>query len=139
MSVVEFSRLVDLSDLASGEKVFRLEATPDECLKLAKRFDLEKLFFLKANLRGSYRAGICLIQGDIEAKMARQCVVSSNVFESEHQSSFELKLVRDDLFDEENYDVELLEGDVLDLGEIVAQHFYLELDPYPKDPQVNVL
>jgi hypothetical protein len=168
-----------------------IEATPEECSQLAKRFELNHLESLKADLSLSLpshynsRGGGALtvqVEGSILATLTQTCVrtnenfdvtvefpmtvivkpVSSN-FESDDKEvddapqikkkktarndrSFdvmELQQMIERQVDEYDFNVEEIVEDeaiysaasgILDMGELVSQTFWLNLDPYPKKP-----
>ena len=168
-----------------------IEATADECSKLAKRFELCHLESLKADLLLSLpshynsRGGGALtvqVEGSILATLTQTCVRTSENFEvtvefpltvivkpvSSHFESdgrgvddaqrikkkkvarndrsfdtMELQQMIERQVDEFEFDVdEIVEDEaiysaasgMLDMGELVSQTFWLNLDPYPKKP-----
>lgn len=139
----EFSRPYDLSAL-EAETGLTLKAGPAETAALATRFGLEELSDFTATLaikpwRG--RKGVRLT-GTVSAKIRQICVVSLDPFDSVVEAPFdELFAYGDPVsfaaeFDEADLPTEL-DGATLDIGEVVAEHFALALDPYPKKPGVS--
>jgi len=172
-----------------------IEASSDECIQLAKRFELKNLESLKADIFLSLpahhngRGGDALtvqVEGSILATLTQTCVrtnddfevtvefpinaivrpVSSN-FESEDKVSDEIPQIKKKkknkttTRNDRSYDMlelqqmigrqmdefdftaeDIIEDEaiysaasgILDVGELVAQAFWLNLDPYPKKP-----
>lgn len=143
----EFSRLVDIESLGEDELQRKIEANEAEREALARRFGLLALDSLRATVdirrvsRGAVR-----VHADFEADVVQSCVVTLEpvaahiadsfavtfVPEGELETGAELELspVAEDL-------PEPLIGGVIDIGEAVAQHLALALDPYPRAPGVR--
>lgn len=209
-SANEFSRLLDpervlkIGTAAARNRNRReyhmaIEASTEECLKLAKRFDLPSLGPLQADavLRPATATSGVEVEGAIRATLTQRCVRTNEDFSVnvefplyaivrpvvplnvgmppaaaaddegdedlyaslddgdktmqrrnnkkpanlETLDVFQLQqLLQDDDDDDELADV-LMEdqaiypvGGQMDLGELVAQLFWLQLDPYPKKP-----
>ena len=168
-----------------------IEATAEECSKLATRFELCHLESLKADLLLSLpshynsRGGGALtvqVEGSILATLTQTCVRTSEnfevtvefpltvivkpvsgVFESDEREiddaqrikkkkatrndrsfdTMELQQMIERQVDEFDFNVEEIVEDeaiysaasgMLDMGELVSQTFWLNLDPYPKKP-----
>jgi hypothetical protein len=141
----EFSRPIDLTDLAPGGLERDLEASAEECAGLARRFELEALAALSASLRILPLSGGvgARVEGRFQARLTRLCVISLEPFDAEVAESFKLDLLPAELIDNggavEQFteeDVEPFAGPSLDLGELVAQYLALALDPHPRRPGV---
>ncbi|RMF13723.1 MAG: hypothetical protein D6757_07595 [Alphaproteobacteria bacterium] len=141
----EFSCPLTLDELKSGERrELRLEADERARRALARRFGLERLDHLDAEITvWPIRDGVA-IEGRFDAKGAQVCVVSFAPvpFEME-KAPIRLHLLKEDALrrlEEElgeaifldEIDHDLLEGEEIDLGEIVAQSLILALEPYPR-------
>lgn len=80
------------------------------------------------------------LEGRIEALATQTCVVTLEPVESHIEAAFERILdaaapaAEEAVVDPELPDVEPLEGDVLDVGEIVIEELSLALDPFPRRP-----
>jgi uncharacterized metal-binding protein YceD (DUF177 family) len=148
----EFSRLIAIDGIIPDKpRLERVEASVEECAALAKRFDLKSLSGLKAKLtilRVS-DGNIIRIEGDIEAEVVQTCVVSLQGVSSEINGHFDTYFTEDgkEGFDEaEQLSVEVddevpdmvINGGMLDLGELTSQYLSLELDPYPRAPGVSL-
>jgi len=135
-----FSRPFQVDGLR-GPKEIHISAKPDERLALAARFGLPSLNKLEATVTLKPTAGGKLIElsGRFQAELTQTCVVTLEPFASSIEEDFRMTFSTeegkewDDEFSIEDDDPpECLEGGVIDLGESVAQHFCLALDPYPR-------
>ena len=138
----EFPRPYAAGGLKKSARV-ALEATDAECAALAKRFELEALGALAANVtltvvdrqRQRVRAVGTLSAADVVrtafdgAQKTQQLddVAFETYFISEDEAT---EMLRSDapLDDDEAFDEEIDENGSVDLGELVAQHLYLYLD-----------
>lgn len=138
---LEFSRPFAIEDIAPGGSDVLLKATPDERRKLAERFGLLSLETLTARLtitRGA--SGIPVrVHGRLDAVLVQECVVSLEPVRSKINELLEVAFApvgdepMGDLLDPDQPDPpEPLDGDSVELGEIVAQYLSLAIDPYPK-------
>ena len=142
----EFPRPFELAALNDGPVTLDLSATAAERSALAARFDLPAIADLTATATVTRRIdGTVVVQGRLSATVTQICVVSLDPFESRIEDAFETLFMPDAdapadplLSDPEEVDVEPLDGDRLDLGELVAQHLTLALDPHPRKPGVEL-
>ena len=146
----EFSRPIAVESLIPGrDRKETLEASEAECAALAKRFDLRSLPELKAKVTVLRIAdgNIIQVSGDIQAEVVQCCVVSLQDVPSEVNAHFNAYFTESgkEFEPEEDFDIELgedlpdvMQDGLLDLGELVAQHLSLELDPYPRAPGVSL-
>lgn len=138
----EFSRPFMVDRLGKRPADEALVATPEERARLAKRFGLIGLDSLTAAVRLSRRTGdIIHVEGRLQADVVQECVVTLAPFPSHVEDGFELDFGSDtpDLRPEIELDMEFeppepIENGIIDLGELVAQHLSLALDPYPRAP-----
>jgi uncharacterized metal-binding protein YceD (DUF177 family) len=140
--VSEFSRIISVARLAPQGTEEYLEAKPAEREALAKRFAVVDITALKAwlTLTPSSQYAVTMT-GKIQATVSQNCVVTLEplinrielnidlVFmpSEERQDSKELDLAED----LEN-EVEFFSGGKIDIGEVVAQHLGVNIDPYPR-------
>lgn len=120
---------------------FDLTATPDDCKILQERFDLPAVKSLHVVGRIDGR-DIIKVSGHITAIITQTCVVSMENFDSQMDVDFQefFSEKGTDFSTEQDFDidmddeetVDLIQNGRLDLGEIVAQQFGLNLDPFPK-------
>lgn len=175
----EFSRLVQPDRVLRPRRSYHmeLEATEDERLALAHRFDLSEIASLEAHVELRPEANQAVeVQGSVTASVTQRCVRTNEDFQVnvefplyslvrpvragdedaeavkdmlkdtyrreksvDQMDLMELqRLLEVDLNDEEDALMEdeaiyVIDGP-LDVGELVAQLFWLKLDPYPKKP-----
>jgi len=148
---VEFSRIVPLARLSKEGEEHHMEGTVEECMALARRFDLVSLKCLRANVTVrsfGKRGGVTLV-GTFEANVVQSCVITREPVTTHVKESLNLLLEPRGEEAAENHRVELvlsseeveaepLEGDELDIGECVAQYLNLALDPYLRQPGAQV-
>jgi len=144
----EFSRLVAADDIGAKETTIAIEANADECVALAKRFDLIAIDSLSARLslrRCPARDGSGMVLNvafSINADVVQRCVVSlepvaAKIDEAdlvvEYRPSGDAEPATEVDFALEAVDPpEILVDERIDLGELVAEHLALALDPYPR-------
>ena len=143
----EFTRQLKLSDiltLQSKQEIRRnISAQPAECEALAKRFDLEAVNNLNAEIiiHPWNKSGV-RVSGTINADVIQRCVVSLKPIEQKLCENFVSFFERLDTRHEEvNIDTpvhiedpEDITPEGIDIGELVAQQLSLVLDPYPHIP-----
>lgn len=140
----EFSRVVALDRFGDKPFVRQLVATPEECAALAARFGIESVGRLQGTLRVSQPASgpAIRVAGHLEADVIQTCVVSLALCGQSVAENFvqryttEVVAEPEEVFSEPDAEEppETLEGDTLDLGEILAEQLALALDPYPRAP-----
>ncbi len=137
----EFSRVIDVEGAGDTPALFPLEANATERAALARRFGLSAIDLLKAQIRlQRVHGGSALrLTGRIEADLTQTCVVSLEPVQNHVDDEFTLlfaadapsETIADDPAREESW-AEPLPAERLDIGEVVAQHLFLALDPYPR-------
>lgn len=136
----EFSRIVRAHEIGAAPRTEHLTAKPAEREALARRFNLIDLARLEAELTVHRDAAGIRVRGRIGGEGHQSCVVSSEPVPARVDEAVDL-LFTDVASAEPDEEIELserdcdvlpLEGDILDLGEAVAQSFGLALDPYPQ-------
>jgi uncharacterized metal-binding protein YceD (DUF177 family) len=138
----EFSRPWDLRQI--DDRPVRLEANEQERAALAQRFEIIAIGTLTATLTLERQAEVVHAHGTLHAEIVQACAVSGEdlkitieeplALRFAPESSVEneeLELAADDL-DEMAYS-----GNVLDLGEAVAQSLGLAIDPYAVGPDAE--
>jgi len=135
----EFSRIVSLAQI--GAEPFRqeIDATEAEREALARRFDLLALDRLAAEVELTRQAGdVILLRASFEAAFVQDCVVTLDPVEGAMAANFALRYGVPDMESEEAADEDVafepLTGDVIDIGEAVAQEFSLALPGFPRSP-----
>ncbi len=150
-SAPEFSRIFAIEvDMGAGEEArsFAIEATPDECAALARRFGLLGLDSLSATGRIEvFRRGRrARLTATLKARAVQACVVSLGPVPATVEDTFTVTYDREIRPDplELEFDINAedppdpLPDNGIDVGEAVAEHFGLALDPYPRVPGVTI-
>ena len=139
----EFSLTVPAESLEDGETVIDLEADADERAALARRFGLLALDSLTAKVGLTpVDGGLVRVHGALAAEVTQACVVTLEPVTTRVEASFERLygatapeeaggLITD--ADTEESPEPFTDGAV-DVGEAVAEHLALELDPFPRAP-----
>jgi hypothetical protein len=150
MSSVEFSRIMALADVPPKGTEIRFKASEEECAALATRFDLVALsdFSGRAHMRPWRRVGL-VVEGSFSANVSQTCVLTLDRVDSRVREEFKLHFLplamiekleseaaeREIIVDAASEDApEPLEGDAIDLGELMAEQLGLGIDPYPRRP-----
>lgn len=148
----EFSRPIGAGATEHGDIVRHIEADADERARLARRFGLQAIDRLVADARlRRVRAGRVLeVTGSLAADVVQVCVVTLEAFPARVTEAFRSLYDLDsraatmaapaadelDLDPESDDAVEPLVDGRVDVGELVAQHLSLALEPYPRAPGV---
>ena len=138
----EFPRPVAVDRLGSRETRMTVTATPEECAALAKRYGILAVDSLTARLRLRRLSGSGLIRltGTLSASVAQACVVTLEPVPEQVEESFEMlygvNKDADDMevlvhFDEVDPPEPIEHGEI-DVGEAVAEHLALGLEPFPR-------
>ena len=127
----------------------RLAASTEECRLLARRFELIDLTGLAGEIRVEPvgATGSIHVAGRLWADVVQQCVVTLEPVPAGVEADFD-RLFSRDLPEEALGEVEIdpeadspepLVGQVLDLGEVLAEELSLALDPYPRSQDADRL
>lgn len=114
---------------------YNLQASEKELTQLAKRFQVEKVCSLTADLT-IYPGDIVRIVGKIKALTRRECVISLEKFNEKMDEEFEV-LYADNPPAESDEIIDTIDKGRIHLGEIVAEQYGLSLNPFPKKPGVK--
>lgn len=148
--IPEFSRPIRIDQISTGGVARDLVATADECRALAERFDVPAVQSLSARVRVTALRGgaFYLLNGHLSADLSRICVTTLDPFTEHVDEEFEMTFAvgggEGDLDDSE---VELaFEDDMpepiingtIDIGEAVAEHLALAMDPFPRKPGASI-
>ena len=141
----EFSRLVALTRLGREPLRVEIEASAEECMRLARRFGLVTLDRLAAVVTlGRETGGRIRLDAAFEAEFAQDCVVTLDPVADRIASSFSLVYgpAEDgppELDIEADGPVfEPLDGDAIDIAEAVAQELSLALPEFPRLPDAEI-
>ncbi len=151
-AVNEFSRNIVLSELGPDGVTRVISADASEMAALARRFRLVAIDSLSAKITlEQNEAGHRVhLRGSLMAEVVQSCVVTLKPVANHVQGTLNVtyttaedapETVRHmapdaDVAPGEDDLPEWLEGDEIDMGEVVAEHLGLYLDPYPRRPGV---
>ena len=137
MTSPELHRPVRVSRIGSDGMEFAVDTTEIERAALALRMRLPAILALRGRfglLRR--RDGVIEASGRLEATVVQTCVVSLEDFDAPVAEDFVLHFVPEgtesDDPDPDSVDEIPYGGDVIDLGEVMAEQLALALDPYPR-------
>lgn len=141
-----FKRLLPVRKVGDSGLVHEVEASAEECARLAAFLDVVALKALRAAFRvNRWRARGLRLEGSLVADVVQSCVVTLEPVESHIEARFERRFLPADMLEptQEADDV-LVDPDgedppeplmhELDLGGIVVEEIALNLDPYPRKP-----
>lgn len=139
----EFSRPVLVDQVSSRGMEMTVEADAAECAALAARFNLRAVERLSARVKLKAAAGGTLfrVHGELSAQVVQTCVVTLEPLPVTIDAAFDLTYGGDEPEDgggelELSFDdadpPEPLVGGSIDIGEAVAEHLALELEPFPR-------
>ena len=142
---LEFSRPIVVEQLPPKGRTWELTATPEECARLADRMAIPKVLALEAKVKAVPLAsvGMVRVSGDLSARVVQTCVVTLEPLEQTVSDHFSMTFGNDDAgsddleinvdYDQDDPPDPVIDGKI-DLGEAVAEHLALALDPYPRAP-----
>jgi uncharacterized metal-binding protein YceD (DUF177 family) len=141
----EFSRPLEIDQIGAEGVALEIEADPSEREALARRFGLVRLDRLQASATISpVSRKLFRVEASFEAEVVQTCVVTLEPFSTHLSEQFSALFGEGGpgmaaLVSSEEDDLpEPIEGGAIDLGETVAQHLALSLDPYPRKPGASI-
>ncbi len=149
MTVSVWPNLAGMAEVARGAVRLSLKADDLARARIAKALHLESLESLTAEATVSAWLDGAQVSARWQASATRICGVSLEPFETRYAGDFVVRLTppgspaapieaREVSLDLEADDPpDLLEGDQIDVGAYVVEHFALELDPFPRKPGVE--
>lgn len=142
--------MVDLDRLGRSGAAVDIVASESECLALSKRFGFLDLSGFAARVTVDLQiGGQVVVEGRLRGKIVQACVLSLEPVSQVLDDAFRIVFKKDltEEFDPESGEAVLnaqadapepLEGNMLDVGEIVAEQLALMADPYPRRPGVKL-
>ncbi len=133
-------------DIPAGGLQRTREATPEECLAIAKALGILKVASLSASYRINAIAGDGYrLRGTLAAAVEQACVVSLEPVSGKVSAEYEVEFFpKVDLPEDEEEagildaaEVELLENGIIPVGRIVYETLSASLDPYPRRPDAE--
>ena len=147
----EFSRPISIYDIETDEFKIIISASRSECDALAKRFSVELLAGLKANLKffkTSYKE-LFRLEASYIAHVTQICVVTLEPITNQIEGEFFCTLKNTDQFIDDDKVIEFdledrdppeaLNNGSFDAGELVSEHLALEIDPFPRSNGAELL
>ena len=134
----EFSRIYDLSLPAVFQGRQKIQATPEECQALAKRFLIVEIQSFDADfmITPGTQDDSFAVDGTIRATLTQSCGVTLTPVQEMIDEPVHIKIRIDQADEDEDFDseddVEHLTSTKVDLGELMAQYLSLSLNPFPR-------
>lgn len=138
--------MVDIDRMASGSAALDIVASDGERAALAKRFGFLGLPAFSARVTIDRRlGGQVVVEGRLRGRLVQACVLTLDPVTQDLDDTFRVVFKRNmaDALDPDSGEAVLspqadapepLEGNMLDVGEIVAEQLSLAADPYPRRP-----
>ncbi|MBO4520291.1 MAG: DUF177 domain-containing protein [Alphaproteobacteria bacterium] len=144
----EFSYMVDVNRIPTSGLSLNLQANEEQKSALAKRFGLEEIRSLTAEMTFKrINKKRVRVDARFNAEVKQICVVTLEPFNQSVKDEFSvvfsqeddvsLRLNEIDMDMNEDDDVEFLQSDKIDAGELIAEYLSLSLDPFPHAPNAK--
>lgn len=124
-------------------------ARPEEKQALAKRFNILEILKCEAELDVDHsKAKMFLVTGSMVAEIIQPCVLTLEPLKQKVKANIRVLFAPPQLLDkgagsphyeggDEDMPEPIVKG-VIDLGELVAQHLAINIDPYPRKPGAEI-
>lgn len=141
-----FKRFLAVRKVGDGGLEHPIEASADECVRIAAFLDVVSVKSLHAVFRvHRWRARGIRLEGHLVADVVQSCVVTLEPVQSHVDARFErrylpaemiepVEAAQDILVDPEGEDPPEPLTHEIDLGAVVVEELALNLDPYPRKP-----
>ena len=142
----EIERIVDLDRMGTAGTALDIVASDGERAALAKRFGFLGLPAFSARVTVDHRlGGQVVVEGRLRGRIIQACVLTLDPVTQDLDDTFRV-VFKKDLAEERDPESgeavlnpqadapEPLTGNLLDVGEIVAEQLSLAADPYPRRP-----
>jgi len=146
----EIERTVDVDRMGPAGTALEIAASDNERAALAKRFGFLALPALSARVTVDRRpGGQVVVEGRLRGRIVQACVLTLDPVTQDLDETFRI-VFKHDLSDERDPESgetvlsaqpdapEPLAGNLLDVGEIVAEQLSLAADPYPRRQGVRL-
>jgi uncharacterized metal-binding protein YceD (DUF177 family) len=146
----EIERIIDLDRMGPGGAALEIAASDSERAGLAGRFGFLGLPAFSARVTVDRRAGgQVVVEGRLRGRIVQACILTLEPVTQELDEGFRI-VFRQDLAEERDPESgeallnahldapEPLQGNMLDIGEIVAEQLSLAADPYPRRQGVTL-
>ncbi len=139
----EFSRPVDVTSFGAKGRHFKFYATEEERCILARRYSVMSVDRLDAECKITpTKRGHFSLEATFSACIWQACGISLEPVEDKISGKFKIVLKQplqqkrkespEIDFNPDEDDTEILESNLIDVGEMIAQHLSLEINPYPR-------
>ncbi|MFN5129139.1 MAG: YceD family protein [Sphingomonadaceae bacterium] len=141
----EFSHVIKLSEVGSHSRNIQLSADEAARVGLMARFDLAALDCLKAEISLAHDAKGVVATGRFTADLAQYCIASHDPVPAQMDEAVHIRFIAEPVISGEveleleadDCDTMFHDGQIIDLGEAVAQSLGLALNPYPRSPEAE--
>jgi len=142
----EFSRPIRADQIARHAQGVTITADAGEREALARRFNLLALDRLEADYALNEENGAIVARGRVRAELTQPCVATGAAVPEKFDTDFMLRFVEesgevaegDELeIDSEDCDVIGYDGQMIDMGEAVAETMALAMTPFPRSPDAD--
>lgn len=146
----EIERMVDLDKLGTNGTALEISTAESERDALAKRFGFLGLPAFSARVTVDRRpGGQVVVEGRLKGRIVQACILSLDPVTQELDDAFRL-VFAENVAEERDPDSgeallnaqgdapEPLVGNMLDVGELVAEQLSLTADPYPRRPGIRL-
>lgn len=141
----EFSHVIKLSEVGSHSRHIQLSADEAARAGLMARFDLAALDCLKAEISLAHDAKGVVATGRFTADLAQYCIASHDPVPAQMDEAVHIRFIAEPVMSGEveleleadDCDTMFHDGQIIDLGEAVAQSLGLALNPYPRSPEAE--
>lgn len=134
LSAPEFHRPIEVARVSPQGSRESIKADASECAALAARLQLPAVHAVGAELLVKpWRGGGLKVTGTVVADIEQVSVISLEAFRGTVRFAVERYFLQGGSVSEDE-DIDVIEGGVIDLGEVAAETLGLELDPYPRKP-----
>ena len=143
----EFSHVIKLSEIGSHSRNIQLCADEAARTGLMARFDLAALDSLEAEISLAHDAEGVVATGRFTADLAQFCIASHDPVPAKMDEAVHIRFIAEPVTNgevelelaPEDCDTMFHDGQVIDLGEAVAQSLGLALNSYPRSPEAEKL
>ena len=149
--MTEINEVLGLDRLQSGPRRQARTATLEECAAVAQRLGLNAVNDISFDLEVFQTSDRDLYEviGQTSMTAKRTCSVTNDPFDDITQAAIQELFTpnpkkatndEDDIeADTDVVDIELIENDAIDLGDLVVQYLAMELDPSPRSREANAV
>ena len=140
------SRVILVSEIPEGGRHVDVEAGPEARAEIASRLGVPAVDALSGEFDVAKTPEGAALAGRIAARLQRDCVASLERFVEEIDESFEIRFARGLAQEAAGAEIEIgpdspepLDGDAIDLGEILVHQLSLAMAPFPRKPGARPL